>query len=228
MNPMKKTLQASDVEAFLMGPFIDTVNVLAVNTKPLSLLDYDRLTSFSHFNDVEYQKLPAIEYNMPSYIKLISKLNKWNFSMVFDARSNWLCAISDDEKEQMWNAAVKSFDAFKAEDNEVSETVLGIWDNLLHSTYIKQYMMFGAAPNALFGKIFKLFLETDGYKDDMMVLFEGPLKPIACMFTPIHFSYRGVAYGNSDDRPTFADLVKITDDPGMYDPRANIWIKRLP
>lgn len=227
MNPMKKAFEMDDVEAFLMGQFINTVNVLAINTKQLSLLDYDRLTLFSHFNDIDYQKPSVIEYNMPSYIKLISKLNKWSFSGVFEARSNWLCVIPDTDKEQMWNAAVRSFDAFKEEDNNVSENVLNIWDNLIHSQYIKQFIMYCATPNPLFGKIFKLFLETTDYTDDMKVLFEGPLEPIASMFTPIHFSYRGVEYGNSEDAATFSDLVKVFDDPAMYDPRINAWIARL-
>lgn len=227
MNPMKKELEMDDVEAFLMGPFIDTVNVLSIDTKQLSLLDYDRLTLFSHFNDIGYQKPSVLEYNMPSYIKLISKLNKWSFSGVFEARTNWLCMIPDTDKEQMWNAAVRSFDAFKAEDNNVSETVLNIWDNLIHSQYIKQFIMYCANPSPLFGKIFKLFLETDEYKEDMIVLFEGPLEPIASMFTPIHFSYRGVEYGNSEDAATFSDLVKVSNDPAMYDPRINAWIARL-
>ena len=227
MNPMKKSFETADVEAFLMGPFINTVNVLAIDTKHLSLLDYDRLTLFSHFNDIGYQKPSVIEYNMPAYIKLISKLNKWSFSGVFEARSNWLCMISDTDKEQMWNAAVKSFDAFKAEDNNVSETVLNIWDNLIHSQYIKQFIMYCANPSLLFGKIFKLFLETTEYKDDMIILFEGPLEPIASMFTPIHFSYRGVEYGNSEDAATFSDLVRVINDPSMYDPRTNAWIARL-
>ena len=227
MNPMKKELEQSDVEAFLMGPFIDTINVLAIDTKHLSLLDYDRLTLFSHFNDISYQKPSVIEYNMPAYIKLISKLNKWTFSGVFEARSNWLCVIPDTDKEQIWNAAVRSFDAFKAEDNNVSETVLNIWDNLMHSQYVKQFIMYCANPSPLFGKIFKIFLETGGYKDDMMILFEGPLEPIASMFTPIHFSYRGVEYGNSDEAATFSDLVRVINDPSMYDPRTNAWIARL-
>lgn len=227
MNPMKQKIKMDDVEAFLMGPFINTVNVLAIDTKHLSLLDYDRLTSFSHFNDIEYQKPSVIEYNMPAYIKLISKLNKWSFSGVFEARSNWLCVIQDTDKEQMWNAAVRSFDAFKAEDNNVSENVLNIWDNLMHSQYVKQFIMYCANPSPLFGKIFKIFLETTEYKDDMMILFEGPLEPIAAMFTPIHFHYRGVAYDNPEDKATFADMVRVINDPAMYDPRYNAWIARL-
>ncbi len=227
MNTMKKTFEMDDVEAFLMGTFINTVNVLAIDTKHLSLLDYDRLTLFSHFNDIEYQKPSVIEYNMPAYIKLISKLNKWSFSAVFEARSNWLCVITDTDKEQMWNEAVKCFDAFKAEENNVSENVLNIWDNLIHSQYVKQFVMYCANPNPLFGKIFKLFLETTEYKDDMMVLFEGPLEPIASMFTPLHFHYRGVEYGNPEDKATFSDLVKVVNDPSMYDPRYNAWIARL-
>ena len=227
MNPMKKVFEAEDVEAFLMGPFINTVNVLSIDTKHLSLLDYDRLTLFSHYNDVDYQKPNALTYNMPAYIKLISKLNKWTFSAVFEARSNWLCLISDADRDQMWDSAVKSFDAFKKEDNSISENILNIWDNLIHSQYVKQYIMHCATPNALFGKIFKLFLETVDYTDDMIALFEGPLEPIASMFTPIHFSYRGVEYGNAEDKPTFTDLVKLTDDPGMYDPRNNAWIARI-
>ena len=127
----------------------------------------------------------------------------------------------------MWNDAVKSFDAFKEEENGVSENVLNIWDNLIHSQYVKQFIMYCVNPNPLFGKIFKLFLETTDYKDDMTVLFEGPLEPIASMFTPIHFSYRGVEYGNSDEAATFDDLVKVVNDPSMYDPRYNAWISRL-
>ena len=227
MNTMKKELEKDAVEAFLMGPFIDTVNVLAIDTKHLSLLDYDRLTLFSHFNDIGYQKPSVLEYNMPAYIKLISKLNKWSFSGVFEARSNWLCVIPDTDKERMWGEAVRSFDAFKAEDNNVSENVLNIWDNLIHSQYIKQFIMYCANPSPLFGKIFKMFLETTEYKDDMMILFEGPLEPIASMFTPIHFHYRGVEYGNSEEAATFSDLVKVINDPSMYDPRYNAWIARL-
>ena len=227
MNTMKKELEKDAVEAFLMGSFIDTVNVLAIDTKHLSLLDYDRLTLFSHFNDIEYQKPSVLEYNMPAYIKLISKLNKWSFSGVFEARSNWLCVIPDTDKERMWGEAIRSFDAFKAEDNNVSENVLNIWDNLIHSQYIKQFIMYCANPSPLFGKIFKMFLETTEYKDDMMILFEGPLEPIASMFTPIHFHYRGVEYGNSEEAATFSDLVKVINDPSMYDPRYNAWIARL-
>lgn len=227
MNPMKKELEQSDVEAFLMGPFIDTVNVLAIDTKQLSLLDYDRLTLFSYFNDINYLKPSMIEYNMPAYIRLISKINKWSFSGVFEARSNWLCVIPDTDKERMWDEAVRSFDAFKAEDNDVSENVLNIWDNLIHSQYVKQFIMYCANPSPLFGKIFKMFLETTEYKDDMMILFEGPLEPIASMFTPLHFYYRGVQYGNSEEDPTFSDMVKVINDPSMYDPRYNAWIARI-
>ena len=229
MNPIKKKLADDDVMEYLKGDFIDTVNILAVNTKPLSLLDYDRLTQFSFYNDVEYAKEANIEFNMPKYVDLIKNLHKWTLSMVFEARSNFLALIPEPDREKLWNNAVKRFDEYNEQEFEDDRVIaiMEIFGKLMHSKYFKEYLMNGAVPNALFAKVFKSFLDTDENKEILKELFTGPLESIGFLFTPIYFDYRGVEYAGDESAPTFNDLVRITDDPDLYDPRTAIWIAKL-
>ncbi len=229
MNPIKKELDDDAVMEYLKGSFIDTVNILSINVKQLSLLDYDRLTQFSFYNDVEYAKEPTIKFDLPKYVDLIKNLPRWTMAKVFDARCNFLALITEDDREKLWADAVKRFDEHLEQEFEGERVVaiLEIFNKLMRSEYFKQYLMFGATPNTLFAKIFKNFLETPLNKDILIELFTGPLESIGFMFTPYYFKYRGVKYGNESGKPTFDDLVKITDDPDMYDPRTAIWIAKL-
>jgi hypothetical protein len=149
---------------------------------------------------------------------------------VFEARSNWLCLLPDADKETLWNDAVNRFEEYKQDfetDDERQEAIINIWDNLIHSPYMKQYIMYCAQPNALFARNFKAFIESEQNRDFLKALFEGPLESIGFLFTPIYYSYRGVEYNSTGDKPTFVDLVKITNDPDMYDPRNGSWIAKL-
>lgn len=228
MNPIKKSLDDDAVMEYLKGDFINTVNILAINTKPLSLLDYDRLTQFSFYNDVEYAKEANIEFNMPKYVDLIKNLPKWSLSKVFEARSNFLALITESDREKLWNDAVKRFDEYHNDyDNERVIAIIEIFNKLMHSEYFKQYLMYGAVPNALFAKVFKSFLDTTDNKEFLIELFTGPLESIGFLFTPIYFDYRGVEYAGDESAPTFNDLIKIVNDPDLYDPRTAIWIAKL-
>ena len=230
MNPVKKDFDDEAVMAYLKGSFIDTVNILSVNMKPLSLLDYDRLTQFSFYNDVEYTKESDIKFDLPKYVDLIKNLHKWTMTKVFDARSNFLTLIPEADREKLWRDAVKRFDEYLEQefDDDRVIAIMEIFNKLMHSEYFKRYLMFGAIPNALFEKIFKNFLDTPANKEILIELFTGPLESIGFLFTPFYFDYRDVEYGNDGvNRPTFDDLVKITDDPDMYDPRTAIWIAKM-
>ena len=229
MNPLKKQFDDDAVMEYLKGDFIDTVNILAVNTKPLSLLDYDRLTQFSFYNDVEYAKEANIEFNMPKYVDLIKNLHKWTLSMVFEARSNFLALIPESDREKLWNDAVKRFDEYNEQDFEDDRVIaiMEIFSKLMHSRYFKEYLLNGAVPNALFAKVFRSFLDTPNNKNILIELFTGPLESIGFLFTPIYFDYRGVEYNGDESAPTFNDLVKIVNDPDLYDPRTAIWITKL-
>ena len=230
MNPIKKEIDEEALWAYLQGPFIGTVNVLAVNVKPLTLLDYDRLTSFSFYNDVEYAKPERIEFNVPKYVELIAKLPRWTMTKVFEARSNWLCMITDVDKEKLWEDATSRFEEFRkdfepADDRQ--EAIIGIWDTLIHSPYVKQYLMYCAQPNALFARNFKAFIESEQNREFLIELFKGPLESIGFLFIPIYFHYRAVEFENTGNKPTFNDLIRITNDPDMYDPRSCAWIAKL-
>jgi hypothetical protein len=229
MNPIKKSLDDDAVMEYLKGDFINTVNILAVNVKPLSLLDYDRLTQFSFYNDVEYAKEANIEFNMPKYVDLIKNLPKWTLSKVFEARSNFLALIPEPDREKLWKDAVKRFDEYNDQDFDDDRVIaiMEIFDKLMHSKYFKEYLLNGAVPNALFAKVFKSFLDTAENTDILIELFTGPLESIGFLFTPIYFDYRGVEYAGDESAPTFNDLVKIVNDPDLYDPRTAIWIAKL-
>ena len=229
MNPSKKVFDDDDVMNYLKGSFIETVNILSINVKPLSLLDYDRLTQFSFYDDVDYAKEESIEFNLPKYIDLIKNLPKWTLSRVFEARSNFLTLIPEADREKLWNDAVKHFDAYKEQefDDERVVSIIDIFNKLMHNRYFKEYLMFGAVPNALFAKVFKNFLDMTANREILEELFTGPLESIGFMFTPIYFDYRGVEYGADESAPTFSDLLKHTNDPGLYDPREAIWIAKL-
>lgn len=230
MTPMKRELDRDDVLTFLTGPYINTVNVLSIDTKKLGVMDYDRMTLFSHFNDAPYAKSTTVTFNVPKYVELISKLNKWSVSKVFEARSNWLCLIDTADKEQMWMDAAKAINEFTNEDptNSIRAAVIDVWKTLINSNYVKQYIMYHATPNPLFAKIFKHFLETDTYLDTFKELFMGPLEPIASCFTPYHYKYNSVEYDPADDNSSdVIALIKHVEDIAMYDPRNGSWIGKL-
>ena len=230
MNPVKSKFEDEAVMAYLNGSFINTVNILSINVKPLSLIDYDRLTQFSFYNDIEYAKESNITFDMPKYIDLIKNIHKWTMSKVFDARCNFLTLIPEADREKLWADAVKRFDEYIEQgfEDERVASIMEIFSRLMHSEYFKQYLMFGAVPNALFEKIFKNFLDMPKNKDILIGLFTGPLESIGFLFTPFYFEYRSVKYGNDGiTEATFDDLVKITDDPDMYDPRTAIWITKM-
>lgn len=222
-----KKFTVDQITQFLSGQFIDTVNVLAFDVKQLSLLDYDKITGFSFYNDVHLPAPEEFTFNMPAYIKLISNIHKYSFADVFDARSNWMYAIPDVDRESKWDSAVERFDAFSRSKHGINQNVMAIMDKIIHSKYVKRYIMYGYAPNPIFAKVFHAFLTEETFKDDLLKLFEGPLEDIAFNFTPICFSYRGVTYNPPEGSPTFNDLVRCTDDPGVYDPSTNAWIGTL-
>ena len=230
MTPMNRELDRDDVLTFLTGAHINTVNVLSIDTKKMGVMDYDRMTLFSHFNDAPYAKADTVTFNVPKYVELISKLNKWSVSKVFDARSNWLCLIDAADKEQMWADAAKAINAFTNEDptDSVRAAVIDVWKTLINSDYVKQYIMYHATPNTLFAKVFKHFLETDTYLDTFKELFMGPLEPIASCFTPYHYKYNSVEFDPCDDNSSdVTALIKHVEDAELYDPRNGAWIGKL-
>jgi hypothetical protein len=85
--------------------------------------------------------------------------------------------------------------------------------------------MYCYTPNPIFSKVFHAFLAEPSFKNDLMTLFEGPLRDIAFNFIPSEFRYRGITYDKDPKNALFKLLLKNSDiDPDIYNPTMNIWI----
>lgn len=222
MPSVKKEIKEDTIINFLCSNAMKTVNVLAFNAKQMPIPAFDRLLMYSHYNDVPFEARPDLKFHMPSYIRLMSRLNKWTFTDVFNARTNWLCLITPKDREALWANAVNAINEYEC-NNDAAE----IFKNLLNSEYVKYHFMYCAQASTLFTKIFANFLGTERMEKDIKKLCRGPLKSIAFLFTPMEYSYRGVELDNSGEDATFDDLVKETDDPEFWDPRNSHWIGKM-
>lgn len=222
MPSMKKEIKEDTIIDFLCSGAMQTVNVLAFNAKQMPIPAFDRLLMYSHYNDVPFEARPDLKFHMPSYIRLMSRLNRCTFMDVFNARTNWLCLITPKDREALWANAVKAINEYECDSDAAK-----VFKNLLNSEYVKYHFMYCAQASILFTKLFGNFMETKRMKDDIMKLCRGPLKSIAFLFTPMEYSYRGVELDNSGEDATFDDLVKETDDPEFWDPRNSHWIGKM-